>query len=179
MLRGASVFALLSVAWMTPAAEVAAQEYRFNSVVIDGNERIGDSAILARAGIRRGQAVTGGQLNDAYQSLQNSGLFETVAIEPRGGTLVITVTELPTLNRVSFEGNKRIKDEVLTELVASEERRVFNPTQAEADAAAIAEAYSNEGRLSARVEPRIIRRNQNRVDLVLSLIHISEPTRPY
>ena len=169
MLRGASVFALLSVAWMTPAAEVAAQEYRFNSVVIDGNERIGDSAILARAGIRRGQAVTGGQLNDAYQSLQNSGLFETVAIEPRGGTLVITVTELPTLNRVSFEGNKRIKDEVLTELVASEERRVFNPTQAEADAAAIAEAYSNEGRLSARVEPRIIRRNQNRVDLVFEI----------
>ena len=169
LLRGASVFALLSVAWMAPAAELAAQEYRFDSVVINGNERIGDSAILARAGIRRGQAVSGGQLNDAYQSLQNSGLFETVAIEPRGGTLVITVTELPTLNRVSFEGNKRIKDEVLSQIVSSEERRVFNPTQAEADAASIAEAYSNEGRLSARVQPRIIRRSQNRVDLVFEI----------
>lgn len=169
LLRGASVFALLSVAWMAPAAELAAQEYRFDSVVINGNERIGDSAILARAGIRRGQAVSGGQLNDAYQSLQNSGLFETVAIEPRGGALVITVTELPTLNRVSFEGNKRIKDEVLSQIVSSEERRVFNPTQAEADAASIAEAYSNEGRLSARVQPRIIRRSQNRVDLVFEI----------
>lgn len=154
---------------MAPAAELTAQEYRFNTVVINGNERIGDSAIIARAGIRRGQALTGGQLNDAYQALQNSGLFESVAIEPQGGTLVITVTELPTLNRISFEGNRRIKDEMLTQIVKSQERRVFNPTQAEADAAAIAEAYSNEGRLSARVEPQIIRRSQNRVDLVFEI----------
>ncbi|WP_083545658.1 outer membrane protein assembly factor BamA [Sulfitobacter alexandrii] len=154
---------------MAPAAELAAQEYQFNSVVINGNERIGDSAIIARTGIRRGQTVSGGQLNDAYQALQDSGLFESVAIEPQGGTLVITVTELPTLNRVSFEGNRRIKDETLTQIVKSQERRVFNPTQAEADAAAIAEAYSNEGRLSARVEPRIIRRDQNRVDLVFEI----------
>lgn len=168
-LRGVSVYALLSAAWMAPAAELTAQEYRFNSVVINGNERIGDSAIIARAGIRRGQALTGGQLNDAYQALQNSGLFESVAIEPQGGTLVITVTELPTLNRISFEGNRRIKDEMLTQIVKSQERRVFNPTQAEADAAAIAEAYSNEGRLSARVEPQIIRRSQNRVDLVFEI----------
>mgnify|MGYP003626260611 FL=1 len=169
LLRGASVCALLSMAWMAPATPVIAQSYQFNSVVINGNERIGDSAILARAGIRQGTPISGGQLNDAYQNLQNSGLFESVAIEPRGGTLVITVTELPTLNQVRFEGNKRIKDEVLEGLINSTERRVFNPSQAQADAAAIAEAYSNDGRLSARVQPRIIRRSQNRVDLVFEI----------
>lgn len=169
LLRGASVYALLSVAWMAPAGDVAAQEYRFNSVVINGNERIGDSAILSRAGIRRGQVVSGGQLNDAFQALQNSGLFESVAIEPRGGTLVITVVELPTLNRVRFEGNQRIKDDVLEALIGSTERRVFSPGQAETDAAAIAEAYANDGRISARVNPRIIRRSQNRVDLVFEI----------
>lgn len=169
LLRGASVCALLSVGWMAAATPVAAQSYQFNSVVINGNERVGDSAILARAGIRSGATISGGQLNDAYQNLQNSGLFESVAIEPRGGTLVITVTELPTLNQVRFEGNRRIKDEVLSEVIGSTERRVFNPAQAEKDAAAIAEAYSNDGRLSARVQPRIIRRSQNRVDLVFEI----------
>ncbi|MFG6500322.1 MULTISPECIES: outer membrane protein assembly factor BamA [unclassified Sulfitobacter] len=168
-LRGASLCVMLSVAWLVPSSQAQAQQYQFNTVVIDGNERIGDSAILRRAGIGRGQAVTGGQLNDAYQNLQNSGLFESVSLEPQGGTLVITVVELPTLNRVSFEGNRRIKDEMLAELIGSTERRVFNPSQAEQDAAAIAEAYSNEGRLSARVQPRIIRRDQNRVDLVFEI----------
>ena len=168
-LRGASLCVMLSVAWLVPGSQAQAQQYQFNTVVIDGNERIGDSAILRRAGIGRGQAVSGGQLNDAYQNLQNSGLFESVTLEPQGNTLVITVVELPTLNRVSFEGNRRIKDEMLAELIGSTERRVFNPSQAEQDAAAIAEAYSNEGRLSARVQPRIIRRDQNRVDLVFEI----------
>ena len=104
-LRGASLCVMLSVAWLVPGSQAQAQQYQFNTVVIDGNERIGDSAILRRAGIGRGQAVSGGQLNDAYQNLQNSGLFESVALEPQGNTLVITVVELPTLNRVSFEGN--------------------------------------------------------------------------
>lgn len=157
------------MSWMVPAVPAAAQEYRFTNVEINGNNRIGDSAILARAGIGRGQAVTGGQLNDAFQNLQNSGLFETVAIEPRGNTLVINVTELPTINRVRFEGNRRIDDATLAQVTSSTERRVFNPSQAEADAAAIAEAYSNEGRIAARVQPRVIRRDQNRVDLVFEV----------
>lgn len=169
-MRGTCVCALLSVAWLAPAGQAAAQQYQFNTVQINGNERIGDSAILRQAGITRGQPVSGGQLNDAYQKLQSSGLFETVAIEPRGGTLVINVVELPTLNRVTFEGNRRIKNEQLALLVGSTERRVFNPAQAEADAAAIAEAYTSEGRIAARVQPRIIKLNQNRVNLVFEIL---------
>ena len=169
LLWSASVCALLSVGYIAPPTPVLAQQYQFGSVQINGNTRIGDSAILRQAGIRRGQPVTGGQLNDAYQNLQNSGLFETVEIVPNGGTLIINVVELPTLNRVRFEGNQRIKDDALAELIQSTERRVFNPAQAEADAAAIAEAYSNEGRIAARVQPRIIKRDQNRVDLVFEI----------
>lgn len=167
--KGISLSVMISVAWLLPGAQATAQEYRFDTVVIDGNQRIGDSAIIARAGLRRGQAISAGQLNDAYQRLQNTGLFESVAIEPRGNTLAITVVELPTLNQVSFEGNARIDDETLAELVSSDEQRVFNPTLAEQDAAAIAEAYSNDGRIAARVQPRIIRRDQNRVDLVFEI----------
>lgn len=163
------VFVALSVVWVMSPAPAAAQDFRFNSIVINGNERIGDAAILRQAGITRGTPVTGGQVNDALQNLQNSGLFETVSVTPRGNTLVISVTELPTVNRIRFEGNQRIDDERLQQLVTVEERRVFSPTQAERDAAAIAEAYSNEGRIAATVTPRIIRRNQNRVDLIFEI----------
>lgn len=168
-LRNASFCAMLSVAWMVPGQEAQAQSYQFNTVQIEGNERVGDSAILSRAGIVRDRAISGGQLNDAYQNLQASGLFESVAIEPRGNTLVITVVEFPTINRISFEGNARIKDEVLAKMISSDERRVFNPSQAETDANAIAEAYNNDGRIAARVQPKIIKRSQNRVDLVFEI----------
>ena len=168
-LRLLSVFILVSATWVATFSPAQAQNYKFNSVVIEGNERIGDSAILSQAGIARGKTVNAGQLNDAFQRLQNSGLFESVAISPAGSTLRITVVERPTINRVNFEGNKRIKDDALSLLVTSAERRVFNPKTAEQDAAKIAEAYTAAGRLAARVSPRIIKRNDNRVDLVFEI----------
>ena len=160
---------LVSSTWMVGVMPADAQNYSFNKIVIDGNERIENSAILSQAGIAPGQTVSAGQLNDAFQKIQNSGLFESVAISPVGNTLKITVVERPTINRVNFEGNRRKKDSVLENLVSSAERRVFNPDVVEADAAKIAEAYSNGGRLAARVTPKIIKRSDNRVDIVFEV----------
>jgi len=168
-LKGLAFSLLITTAWIAPAPHAAAQQYQFNTVQIDGNKRIGDSAILSQAGIARGQPVSAGELNDAYQRLNNSGLFESVSIAPQGGTLKISVVELPTINRISFEGNARIKDEALTSVIDSTARRVFSPAQAEKDANSIAQAYSNEGRLTARVQPKVIKRSQNRVDLVFEV----------
>ncbi|MFK7762847.1 MAG: outer membrane protein assembly factor BamA [Roseobacter sp.] len=146
-----------------------AQQVTINSVNIEGNARIGDAAILSRAGIVPGQSITTGQLNAGLQELVDSGLFESVDFDPRGSTLNITVVEFPTINRINFEGNRRINDDTLAAAINSNERRVFNPAQAERDAALIAEAYASEGRIAARVTPTIIRRSDNRVDLIFEI----------
>ena len=70
---------------------------------------------------------------------------------------------------ISFEGNRRLKDDALSQAINSQSRRVFSPTTAENDAIAIAEAYAAQGRIAARVTPRIIRRSDNRVDLVFAI----------
>jgi len=146
-----------------------AQTYRFTSVQVEGNQRIQTSTIVAYTGIERGESVSAGQLNDAYQHILDSGVFETVELVPRGNTLIIKVTEFPTISQINFEGNRRIKDDALLALIESAPRRVFNPSQAERDAANIAEAYGAQGRLASRVTPRIIRRSDNRVDLVFEI----------
>ncbi|MFN4201467.1 MAG: outer membrane protein assembly factor BamA [Tabrizicola sp.] len=146
-----------------------AQVYSFSNVTIEGNERVDAATILNYAGIRRGQEVSAGALNDAYQRIMNSNLFETVELVPQGSTLVIRVKEYPIVNVISIEGNSRLKDEKLAELIKSQPRRVYSPAQAEADAAAIAEAYRVGGRLAATVTPKIIRRSDNRVDLVFEI----------
>ncbi|WP_245853245.1 outer membrane protein assembly factor BamA [Maliponia aquimaris] len=146
-----------------------AQSYRFTAVSIEGNRRVEPGTILSYAGIARGQTVSAAELNDAYQRILNSGLFETVEIIPQGGTLVIRVVEYPTINRITFEGNKRIKDDDLAKIVQSQSRRVFSPRVAEADAQQISRAYEVQGRLAARVAPKVIRRSDNRVDLVFEV----------
>ena len=146
-----------------------AQSYTIDSFEVDGNRRIETSTIIARTGIEPGQTVSAGQLNDAFQRLLDSGIFETVELTPRGNTLVIEVKEYPTINQISIEGNRRVKDDVLLGAISSETRRVFTPQVAEADADLIAGIYSAQGRVAATVIPRIIRRGDNRVDLVFEV----------
>ncbi|MBC57721.1 MAG: outer membrane protein assembly factor BamA [Confluentimicrobium sp.] len=147
-----------------------AQNYSFTNVQIEGNQRVDASTILSYAGIARGETVSAAQVNQAYQNIVESGLFEEVEIEPRGGTLFIRVVEYPTINVINFEGNRMIKDEDLEQIIQSQSRRVYNPSLAEADAAAIVTAYEQSGRLAATVEPRIIRRSDNRVDLAFEIV---------
>ncbi|TKW67042.1 MAG: outer membrane protein assembly factor BamA [Paracoccus denitrificans] len=143
--------------------------YVFTRVQIEGNERIEPETILSFANVMHGVEVSAGEVNDALQRLQNSGLFESVEVMPQGNTLVIRVKEWPTINQISFEGNRRVKDDILAETTQSEARRVYSPSLAESDAAAIAQAYSAQGRLAARVTPKIIPRDGNRVDLVFEI----------
>jgi outer membrane protein insertion porin family len=146
-----------------------AQVFSFSNVTIEGNDRVDTATILNFAGIRRGEEVSAAGLNDAYQRILNSNLFETVELVPQGSTLLIRVQEYPIVNVISIEGNKRLKDEQLSELIKSQPRRVYSPDLAESDAASIAEAYRVSGRLAAQVTPKIIRRNENRVDLVFEI----------
>ena len=159
----------ISLAFSALPVSVQAQDYSFSGVTIEGNDRIEAATILKFAGIAKGKAVSAAELNDAYQRISQSGLFETVELVPSGNQLIIRVVEYPTINVVNFEGNRRLEDEELAALIKSQSRRVFSPAQAESDAAAIAKAYSEQGRLAARVEPRIIRRDGNRVDLVFEV----------
>lgn len=164
-----AVLALIAGAWLVYSTSARAQDYQFSGVRVEGNQRVDSGTVLRYAGIGAGQAVTAGQLNDAVQAVVNSGLFETVDVDPDGDVLLFRVKEFPTINIISFEGNKRLKDEDLDAVVVSESRRIYSPAQAEADAAAVAEAYTTAGRISATVTPKIIRQSENRVDLVFEI----------
>ncbi len=160
---------LLLLATIVIPNSADAQTYRFNSLAIEGNQRVASDTIITYAGIARGETVSAGQLNDAYQRILESGLFETVEVIPQGNRLLIRVEEFPTISRIAFEGNRKIKDEDLAGIVQSRERQVFSPSQAERDATEISRAYIQNGRVSARVTPKIIRRADNRVDLVFEI----------
>ena len=170
-LRPSLVAILLSTTMVSEPflTQAIAEDYAFSSVTVEGNDYVDAATILSYAGIARGETIGAGALNDAYQRILASGLFETVDLVPQGNTLVIKVKENPVLNVVDFQGNKRLKDDKLVELVKSQSRKIYSAAQAEADAAQIAEAYRVQGRLAATVDPRIIRRSGNRVDLVFEI----------
>jgi outer membrane protein insertion porin family len=160
---------LASAAALALNAGSAFAQVQVNSISIDGNLRIPDSTIISLLALERGAVATDGEINDALQRVLASGFFETVEITPTGNGLSVEVVERPTINQISIEGNRRLDDDELLAEITSAPRRVFSPAIAEADAARIADAYTRRSRLAVKVTPKIIRRSDNRVDLIFEI----------
>ena len=163
----AAGFAVLTAGIFVSSAQ--SQTFQFSSFEIEGNQRIEDATILNFINLPADQTLSAARVNDGLQRLQESGLFERVELVPQGDRLIVVVEEYPTINRINFEGSDRIDSEILETLITSQVRRVYSPKQAEQDAAIIIQAYADQGRLTASVTPKIIRRSDNRVDLVFEI----------
>jgi len=145
------------------------QESIVSSIIVDGNRRISTDTIINISKINPGSAYSPFQLNSALQNIKKSTFFKTANISLENNILKINVTENPTINSISFEGNNVLKDENLDELILSKERQTLSISITEKDADKIATLYANSGRISATVEPKIIELSDNRVDLVFEI----------
>lgn len=165
--RGLTLATALAVGLVVYPA--LAQDFAFETVQISGNQRVAENTILTFAGISRGEAISADQLNTAGQKIRASGLFESVDVAAQGNTLVIDVVEFPTVNQISIEGNRRLRDAEFLPLLETQPRKIYSPAVVERDVAAITALYARNGRINASVTPRIIRLQDNRVNLVFEV----------
>jgi outer membrane protein insertion porin family len=151
---------------MLPAAAVA---QTLASIQVEGNRRVEIETIRSYFKPGPGGRLDQAAIDDGLKALIQTGLFQDVKINQAGGHLVVTVIENPVINRVAFEGNKKIKDEQLSAEVQSKPRGTLSRPMVQSDALRIAEIYRHAGRYDVRVDPQIIEQPNNRVDLVFTI----------
>ena len=140
-----------------------------SAIKIEGNQRIEESTIRSYMLVQPGDAYDADRVDRSLKSLFSTGLFADVSFQRQGGTLVVKVVENPIINRIAFEGNRKLTDDQLRTSVQLKPRGVFTPQLAQADRQRILNAYAKAGRYAATVEPKIIRLDQNRVDVVFEI----------
>jgi len=140
-------------------------------ITVQGNERIETGTILSYLPIAVGEGADAARIDMALKTLARTDLFsdERIELNPETGELVVRVVENPIINRLAFEGNKRLKEEQLQSEAQLRPRVVFTRTKVQADVKRILDLYRREGRFAATVEPKIIQLEQNRVDLVFEI----------
>ena len=77
--------------------------------------------------------------------------------------------ENPVINRVAFEGNKKVKDEQLSAEIQSKPRGTLSRPMVQSDAQRIVEIYRHSGRYDVTVTPEMIDQPNNRVDLIFTI----------
>lgn len=154
----------------TFSAPVQAQEAGMVSrIEIQGAERIDPATVLSYLTVKPGDNYTQETLSESTKALYATGLFADVNIQPRAGVLVVNVVENPLINQIAFEGNEKLKDDELMAEIASRPRNVMARTTVQSDVERVRELYRRAGRFSVQVEPKVIRLDQNRVNLVFEV----------
>ena len=145
------------------ASPAAAQS---SSIVVEGNRRVDADTIRSYFG---SGPYTPGKIDEAWKALYGTGLFSDVQISQAGGRIVVRVSENEVISRVVFEGNRKLKDEVLEGEIQSKARAPLNKSTVQADTQRIIEVYRRSGRNDVRVNPVTIDRGNGRVDLVFEI----------
>ncbi len=136
---------------------------------IDGSQRIEPASVRSYMGVNPGDPFDAVKLDQGLKALFDTGLFADVTFRREGNTLVVSIVENPIINRLAFEGNRRIDDETLEAETELRPRIVYTRTKVQNDVKRILDLYRRNGRFAAVVEPKVIQLEQNRVDLVFEI----------
>ena len=150
-------------------AIVNAEALKLSSISVKGNSRLSAEAVINYSRLIPSSTISSEDLNTAYTNILDTGLFKNVSFKQDGRVLIISVDEYPTVNQISFEGNKKFTDEKLASFIVTKSNLVFTPVRLEKDLTAIKSVYRNSGRLLAKVKPKIINLSNNRVNLVFEI----------
>lgn len=158
----------IAVALQSPpvAAQTAPAIERIDVI---GTQRIDPETVKSYLRVAAGDPFETQKLDLSLKSLFDTGLFADVVLSRDGNALVISVVENPIVNRISFEGNQRIKDAELQSEVQLRPRLVFTRARVRQDVDRLLAIYRSSGRFAVDIEPKVIQLPQNRVDLIFEV----------
>ncbi|CAN0466809.1 unnamed protein product, partial [Laminaria digitata] len=159
----------LATAISTHSANAQGLDTRLRDIRVEGAQRIEADTVRSYMGMRSGDPVNAAVLDKSLKALFQTGLFADVNIRQDGPDVVVRVVENPIINRIAFEGNRRISNEILNDEVKLRPRIVFTRARVQTDLQRIMDVYRRSGRFSATVVPKVIQLPQNRVDLIFEI----------
>ena len=105
-----SIFLLVS---MPLKALVAKEVSVVEIIIVEGNQRIETGTIRSYLLIQEGDQFSRRRIDQSLKSLYATGYFADLSIKLKDKTLVVKVVENPVINRIAFEGNLQVEDEIL------------------------------------------------------------------
>ena len=165
---------ILGVAGLAPnlapgPALAQAQAPVVAEIRVEGNQRIEPATVVSYLAIAVGDTMQPDLIDRSLKALFATSLFADVTMRREGNVLVVRVLENPVINRIAFEGNFSINDELLSAEVQLRPRVVFTRSRVQSDVQRLIQVYQRSGRFAVTVEPKVIQLEQNRVDLVFEV----------
>ncbi len=140
-----------------------------SNLIIKGNDRVTNGTIKSYVANLNQEIVSQKEIDESLKKLYESDLFSEVKIYPELGSIIVEVKENPIISNVKFIGNKKIEDEALQNEISLKKRSVFTKSKLQSDIKRINEIYLKSGRFLTTIDPKVIPKDQNRVELIFEI----------
>ena len=150
--------------------KIAEASVYVRDIKVEGLERVEVETVLSYVDIKKNTIIDDAKMDASLKQLYATGLFNDVSLNMKNdGLLIIKVAENPIINKVLFDGNDKVDDEMLKGELQLAPRSTYSRAKVQEDVQRILEIYKRTGRYAVVVEPQIIERDQNRVDLIFKI----------
>jgi outer membrane protein insertion porin family len=142
---------------------------KISQIRVEGVQRIEPETVRSYLVVHQGDPWDDEKIDQSLKALFATGLFADVRMNRVGDALVVKVVENPIINRIAFEGNRKINEKDLLAEIQLRPRVVYTRTRVQNDVKRILDLYRRHGRFGATVDPKVIQLSENRVDLVFEI----------
>ncbi len=136
---------------------------------VNGNQRMDAESVRILADVKVGDNVGSSRSNEIAKKLEQSGYFSHISVNMSGNTLKIDVTEAPTVNMVTIEGNDEISTDDLKKEIKTVARASYDESVIGADVQRLLTVYQRKGFFGTKIEPKKIELDDNRVNVVYEI----------
>lgn len=150
-------------------AATGANAVTVSRIDVSGNQRMDAESIRILSDVKIGDNVGDARANQIAKKLQASGYFSKINVRMSGNVLKIDITEAPTVNMVTVEGNDEISTEDLKKEIRLKERASYDASVIGADVGRMLTIYQRKGFFGTKIEPKRIELDGNRVNVVYEI----------
>jgi len=141
----------------------------YSNLKIVGLDRVNKDVIINLLVFHRDGKL---DIDESIKSIYRSGIFSNVKISSvKGGNVEISVKENPAIEKLRFEGNENLKEDMLKNIIDDRlaEGKMFNRATIQDVVSDLQMAYKYNGYPAAKIEPKFISRHGNKVDVVIEI----------
>ncbi|MCS6946375.1 MAG: outer membrane protein assembly factor BamA, partial [Steroidobacteraceae bacterium] len=168
---GALALALASGA---ARAQLSSNEAAFvvGDIRVQGLQRVSEGTVYNYLPVNVGDRLTPARVREAIRALYETGFFRDVQLRRDGATLIVVVTERPSIESFELKGNKDIKTEDLTRSlrnVGLATGKTFDRSVLEDVRQFLTEQYNSRGKYGVRIDTEVEELPNNRVRVKIDI----------
>ncbi|MGV3278205.1 outer membrane protein assembly factor BamA [Rickettsiales bacterium LUAb2] len=138
-------------------------------IEIVGNERVDSDYIKSLIGIDENTEYNQYAVSEAVKNIYNTDRFTDIKTDFSNSILTFTLKENPIVNKVSFSGNKHLKDDVLSKELLLSSNLPYSIRKLNNDKKRISDLYNKAGYLSPVITTKIENLKYNRINVTFEV----------